>query len=158
MKILSILVIIFTFSQCGGLKLENNPPFKLKKASYSNWVGGQQGVSGTKIELELKETSTIVFDSIYFKKKSTKVEINTISGKTVLIGHFNTSKKQNRNLILDVNITKEIKNTFPKTEKIPFELNNNDAILSYRVGDKIKYFKIENIKREKPVFYPRARK
>lgn len=158
MKFLSIIAILFSFTQCGSIKLENNPPFKFKKASYNNWVGGQPGVSGTIVEIELGESSNIDFDSIFFRNKSTKVEINTSNGKTLLIGHFNTSKRQNRDLILDADVTKEMKNTLPDVKKFPFELKKDEAILSYKLGDKINYFKIEDIEKTKPVFYPRANK
>ena len=158
MKLLSIIAIIVSFTQCGSLKLENNPPFKIEKASYNKWVGGQPGVSGTKIEIALKENSTIVFDSLFFQNKSTKVEINIAAGKTLLIGHFSTSSKQNRDLILDIDATKEIENTLPEVNKLPFELEENEAILSNKVGDKIKYFKIKDIEESKPAFFPRANK
>jgi len=158
MKFLSIIAILFSFIQCGSIKLENNPPFKLEKASYNNWVGGQPGVRGTKVEIALKENSSITFDSIFFRNKSTKVEINTASGKTLLIGHFNTSKRQNSDLILDADVTKEMKNTPPVVNNSHFELKENEAILSYKVGGKIKYFKIENIEKAKPVFFPSANK
>ncbi|ARV15902.1 hypothetical protein [Polaribacter sp. SA4-12] len=158
MKFLSIIAILFTFTQCGSIKLENDPPFKFKKASYNNWIGGQPGVRGTIVEIELMESSNIDFDSIFFQNKSTIVEINTATGKTLLIGYFNTSKRQNRDLILDADVTKEMKNKLPDVKKIPFELKEDEAILSYKLGDKINYFKIEDIKKAKPVFYPRTNK
>jgi hypothetical protein len=157
MKFLSIIAILFSFTQCGSIKLDNNPPFKIEKALYNNWFGGQPGVSGTKIEIELKENSSIAFDSIFFRNKSTKVEIKTTSKKTLLIAHFNTSKRQNRDLILDVDVTKEIKNTLPEVKKFPFDLKENEALISYKVGNEIKYFKIENVEKAKSMFFPRAK-
>ncbi|WP_157662452.1 hypothetical protein [Polaribacter sp. SA4-10] len=158
MKLISIIAILFSFTQCGSIKVEKNPPFKIEKASYNNWVGGQPGVRGTKVEIALKENSSIIFDSLFFRNKSTKVEINTAGSKMLLIGHFNTSKRQNRDLILDADVTKEMKNTPPDVNDFPFELKENQAIISYKVGYKIKYFKIENIEKTKPVFFPRANK
>lgn len=158
MKYLSILAIIFSFTQCGSMKLQKNPPFKIEKSSYNNWTGGQSGVSGTKVEIVLTENSNIVFDSLFFKNKSTKVEIKTDSDKTLLIGHFNTSNRQKRDLVLDIDATKEIKNTIPEVNKFPFDLKDNEAILSYKDGDKIKYYKIINVEKGKQVFFPRANK
>lgn len=48
MKILTILTILFGFSQCGSSSIIKNPAFKVEKAFYNNWVGGQKGVAGTK--------------------------------------------------------------------------------------------------------------
>jgi hypothetical protein len=155
-KIILSLFITLLFLQCNSLKFVKKPPFKIEKASYNNWFGGQPGVSGTKIEIELKENSSIAFDSIFFRNKSTKIEINTTTKKTLLIGHFTTSKRQNRDLILDINVTKEMKNTLPDVKQIPFELNENEAIISYKVGNKINYFKIENVEKEKSMFFPKA--
>jgi hypothetical protein len=159
MKNFKIIVSLFTtllFLQCSSLKFVKKPPFKIEKASYNNWFGGQPGVSGTKIEIKLKENSSIAFDSIFFRNKSTKIEINTTSKKTLLIGHFSTSKRKNRDLILDVNVSKEMKNALPDAKQIPFELNENEAILSYKIENKINYFKIKNVEKEKSVFFPRA--
>tara|TARA_B110001454_G_scaffold157513_1_gene146824 strand:+ start:1520 stop:1999 length:480 start_codon:yes stop_codon:yes gene_type:complete len=158
MKFLSIIAILFSFIQCGTIKLENNPPFKVKNASYHHWIGGQPGVSGTNIIFKLKENSNINFDSIFFQNKSTKVEINTSANGIILIGNFNTSKRQRKNLILDSNVVKEMKNTLPDLRNFPFKLEENEAILTYRINNRIKYFKIKDIEKVKPIFFPRANK
>ena len=75
MKTLSILAILLSFAQCGSSTLVQNPSFKVEKAFYNNWVGGQPGVSGTKLEIHLKNASEVIFDSLYFKNKRTKVEV-----------------------------------------------------------------------------------
>lgn len=158
MKILSILTLLFGFSQCNSSKFVENPPFKVNKAFYNNWSGGQAGVSGIKLEIQLENAQEIEFDSIYFQKKKTKVEVLQKGNKTDLIGHFSTSKNINRDLILDADPTKELKNTLPTIKKFPFQLKENEAILSYKKGKKIVYFKIENIKKAKPMFFPSANK
>lgn len=156
MKILSILTIIVSFSHCGSNKFVKNPSFKVEKAVYNNWVGGQQGVSGTKLEIHLINAASINFDSLYFQNKITKVEVIKLDDKLQLIGHFSTSKRQNRDLILDVDPKKELQNTLPNLEKFPFELKENEAILSYKKGQKRMYFKIENIKEIQFVAFPSA--
>lgn len=156
MKTILIITIFFSFTQCASSKFEEKPPFKIEKTSYNTWVGGQPGVSGTRVEIVLKEKSNINFDSLFFQKKATKVDLNLTSDKTLLIGHFNTSNRQNRDLILDDNSTKEIKNSLPKVKTFPFNLKENEAILSYKIGDKTKYFKIKNIKLSKDKFSPSA--
>ncbi|WP_299668295.1 hypothetical protein [uncultured Polaribacter sp.] len=158
MKILSILTILIGFSQCGSNKFVKNPPFKVAKAFYNNWVGGQPGVSGTKLELHLTNASEINFDSLYFQNKKTKVELTDLSDKLQVIGHFSTSKRADRDLILDIDPKKEFNNTPPMIEKFPFELKENEAILSYKKGEKTRYFKIENIKAVQPAFFPSAKK
>ena len=105
MKTLSILAILLSFAQCGSNTLVQNPSFKVEKAFYNNWVGGQPGVSGTKLEIHLKNASEVIFDSLYFKNKRTKVEVLQKEEITQIIGHYSTSKRINNDLILAIDPT-----------------------------------------------------
>jgi hypothetical protein len=154
MKILSIIAILFGFSQCGSTKFEKNPPFKIESATYTNWIGGVPGVSGTRVELKLATKNTIAFDSIYFQKKVTKIKIRETKGITFLTGSFNTSTRKNNTLVLHADAKMELKNKVPKIEVFPFDLTENQAIISYKVGTLTKYFKLENIQKAKEVFFP----
>ncbi|MDX6745436.1 hypothetical protein SHK09_01425 [Polaribacter sp. PL03] len=156
MKILSILTILFGFSQCGSNSLVKNPPFKVEKAFYNNWVGGQPGVTGTKLEIHLLAADAIAFDSLYFQNKITKVEVSKLENVVQLIGHFSTSKRKNRDLVLDVDATKELQNTLPNIKKFPFELKDNEAIVSYKKGDKTLFYKLENINKVQSIAFPSA--
>ena len=150
MKILSILAIIYGFSQCASSRLETNPNFEIVSADYMKWNGGQPGVSGINVTIKLKEKSTIVFDSLYFRKRAAKVEFKDGS---VIIANYNTSKNNNRNLTLHKDRRKEVGNKIPKQNNIPFELNDNEAILSYQINEKTKYFKISEIKKRESESY-----
>ena len=157
-KLVSITIIIVNLSLCRRINIEKEPPFQLEKSAYNNWVGGQPGVKGIQLVIALRENSTIAFDSVFFQKRATKIEINIVDEKMLLIGHFNTSNRLNSDLVLDINITKEIKNSVPEIKKFPFELKDNEAIISYKLDGKTNYFKIKNIEKSTPVFFPRAAK
>ena len=157
-KLVSITIIIVNLSLCRSINIEKEPPFQLEKSAYNNWVGGQPGVKGIQLVIALRENSTIAFDSVFFQKRATKIEINIVDEKMLLIGHFNTSNRLNSDLVLDINITKEIKNSVPEIKKFPFELKDNEAIISYKLDGKTNYFKIKNIEKSTPVFFPRATK
>ena len=73
--------------------------------------------------------------------------------KTFLIGHFNNSNREKYDIIIDADRKKEINNKPPETVKIPFELKENEAVISYKEDGKTKYFKIENIKQVISEFY-----
>jgi hypothetical protein len=154
MKILSILAIILGFVQCGSSTLVNNPSFKVEKAFFNDWIGGQPGVSGTKLEIHLKNASEVIFDSLYFKNKRTKVAVLQKGEITQIIGHYSTSKRINNDLILAIDPTKELQNVAPIIKNIPFELKKNEAIISYKKGKKILFFKIVNIKKIQPALFP----
>jgi hypothetical protein len=158
MKILSIVTILLGFAQCGSIAFVQNPSFKVEKASYNNWVGGQPGVSGTKLEIHLKNASEITFDSLYFNNKRAKVEVLQKEEITQLIGHYSTSKRINNDLIIDLDPKKELQNTPPIIKKLPFELNANEAVVSYKKGKKTLFLKIENIKKIQPTPFPSVNK
>ncbi|QOD59748.1 hypothetical protein H9I45_10335 [Polaribacter haliotis] len=157
MKIVSIFAIILGFSQCGSSKFVKNPSFKIEKAVYNNWKGGQPGVSGTKLEIHISNASEIEFESLFFQQKETKVEVSKDGDKTILIGHFSTSTKEKRDLILDADPTKELKNTPPNIENTKFDLKENEAVLTYKKGDKVHYYMIKDIKKTQPTFFPSAK-
>ena len=157
-KFLSILVILLGFSQCGGSILVKKSTLKVEKAFYNKWFGGQPGVRGTKVEIHLKDASEVIFVALYFQGKRTKVEVSKIEKFTRIIAHFSTLKRKNRNLILDADITKELENTLPSLEEFPFQLKENEAILSYKKEGKTLYFKIENIKKLQSISFPSMNK
>jgi hypothetical protein len=154
MKFLSILTMLFGFVQCGSSAFVQNPSFKVEKASYHNWVGGQPGVSGTKLEIHLKNAAEIIFDTLYFKNKRIKVKVSQRGEITQLIGHYSTSKRMKNDLIIDIDSKKELKNTLPVIKKFPFGLNDYEAVVRYKKGKKTLFFKIENIKKTAPTLFP----
>ena len=157
-KILSILFLLLGFSQCGGSTLVKKSTLKVEKAFYNKWFGGQPGISGTKVEIHLEDASEVIFVALYFQGKRTKVEVSQIEKFTRIIAHFSTSKRKNRTLILDADATKELENTLPSLEEFPFQLKENEAILSYKKEVKTLYFKIENIKKLQSIPFPSMNK
>lgn len=157
-KILSLLAIIFGFFQCKSIKLEDNPPFQIESATYKNWVGGIEGVSGTLLEIEIVNGSQIIYDTAFFHNKTSKIEVKTKNGNVLLLANFDTSKNQKPDLVMHSDSKKEINNKIPRTKEFPFDLKVNEAVISYKKGNKIKYFKIENFKKKKNLAYPSVRK
>ncbi len=149
-KTIFVLVITFSFIQCNSLKLESSPSFKITGATYNYWIGGQPGVSGIKVNIGVQSDSEIIFEKIYFQKRAVKIEIRTFKEKTYLIGHFDTSTRKDPVVIDDISLPKPV----VKQTEFSFELKENEAVISYKQGNKIKYFKIINLKKTKTDFYP----
>lgn len=141
MKILFILATVFSFTKCKSIKVEDNAPFTIEKATYYTWAGGQAGVRGMNVTIQLKEASSVQFDTLYFKNKMAKVEVKN----TTIVANYSMSKKLPTDIILDIDPKKEIKNEAPKTKKFPFQLEKNQAVLSYQIEGKTKYYKIKTI-------------
>lgn len=154
MKTAKFLVILFMtlgLSQCGTVKFDKNPPFKVVSATFNNWVGGQPGISGTKVRVLYESTSNVTFDEIFFKNMKVKPELYVKNNTTYLIGHYSTS--DNKELTLDLDTRKEVKNKLPEPLKLPFKMKGNEVVLKYTLDGKVKYYKIEAPKQADTDFY-----
>ena len=157
MKVLSILIIVISFSQCGSVNFEKNPPFEITSAVYENWIGGQPGIRGTNVKINYIANTDFEFNSVYFSNKVTKLQTKkAISGKLV-IGYFNTSTRQN-DIVLDENPTKELNNPVPNLKKFPFALKEDEAVISYIINNKTEYYKLKLVNKEQSISIPRATK
>lgn len=152
MKILLALLIIVSFSQCASVTFEQNPPFQVTDATYQNWFRGQSGVHGVNVKIFYTANKTIEFDSIYFEKRGVRLQIKNSKTTKLVVGYFVPNKIND--IILDANSVKESQNSGPTTKKTPFQLKDNEAVISYKIRGKIKYFKILFVKKEKTLFFP----
>ena len=126
--------------------LQEKVPFKVLKATYSNWAGGQPGVKGYKIFIEI-DNSSVQLDSVYFRgriaafNKELKLDKNYFNAVIVLP---NDEKDYN----LNIDAKKEFGNTPPNVSefsKINFQLKENEAVLKYIFNKKPNYTKITKL-------------
>ena len=153
MKSLYLLVIFFGFSQCASTQFDKTPPFEIESATYTQWVGGIEGVSGKSIQIKLSKKTTIAFDSLFFQNKIMKIVVENSEGTSFLIGNYSTSTKQKNELILHSNPAMESKNEIPKKKKCPFSLKKNEAIIRYKIQGVSNYYKIENLQKTSSKFF-----
>ncbi|WP_397364246.1 hypothetical protein [Olleya sp. R77988] len=131
--------------QCSSAqKLQKEASFKTDKAYYQSWVAGVRG-GGSGINVFIPVTSELndlKLDSLYFR------------GQKVAL----TTKPNNPNLFIGRILTKgnQKEDYTSETDKIPFDLNPNDAVISYTENGTIKYFKIENLVEKQAQQYPSA--
>ena len=147
MKFFLIGIILTSFFQCGSLKFENNPPFKILTATYQNDHEVSKIFGETVVKISYTSTKEISFDSIYFNNKIAKLEVASFNSNKRLIGILKNSNFNN-GFVLDKNPIKELHNPLPNFQKFPFKLKKNEAIISYKVDKKIKYFRISDLKKE----------
>ena len=157
-KNMLLLCLAISFSNCSTIKLTETSPFKVKGATYHTWVGGQPGVSGINLIIGIDNHEDIIFKSIYFRNRKVNTRAEQRNGKEYLIAAINTSK-----VLIRVERTVVVREgeTLPrmrpptvKRQTIPFSLKSDEAVIKYMVGKKIFYYKIENIKKTKTIFYP----
>ena len=149
-------ILLFSFSNCGSsqtssYKLTQNPPFSIDDVFYQDWVAGiKEGGSGTNVHIPFKDfTKDVRVDSIYFRNKIEKAK-NSPQAKKQYIGYF--KKGTNRDIIMDSDPKKEAQNTPPKS--FPFELADNEAVVSYVQNGTTNYYKITNIRRKEMLAFP----
>lgn len=164
MKIISnaflMLIIMTSFSQCSSAqKLQKEAPVKFGTAYYQHWVAGiQGGGSGINLFIQTEGFSkeNIQLDSVYFRGKASKFEVKP-NNPSLFIGRFSLKSNQKKDIIMSNKPKAEYGNELPELKtKIPFELKDNECVVSYKEGDKTKYFKIENLVEQPPQYYPSA--
>ena len=154
--LLPVIIMLMSFSQCDKDSFDKKPPVDLTKSYYQDWVGGRPGSTGTLVTLIAKKpASEMVFDSIYFNNKVVKVTSQNNEGQLILTANFINVNPKDRDLILSGDPKEEFGNKPPaKLPEIPFELDQNEAIVSYFVNEKKRYFRVKNISKEKTLYYP----
>ncbi|UAM97648.1 hypothetical protein K8354_15285 [Polaribacter litorisediminis] len=145
-NIFSMLLVILAFSKCGSAKFDKNPPFQITSAVVQNWYDEQQGIQGKSLKITYTSNKMIQFDSVFFDKRSTDLQVKHTNESKLVLGYFKSKEKQD--LILDENPVKEFQNAVPILKEMPFQLKDNEAVISYRIKGKKKYFKIIGIEKE----------
>lgn len=143
------ILIVFTFSSCKSSKFEKTPPFKIIKATYNHWVGGQPGVGGINIAFELSDVKeTIKFKNVYFKDTKEQLYLRNTDKNTVLTANINTANRENIDLVIHKDASKEYGNKLPNTKlNFPFILKENECVISYSNKEKELFYKLTLVKK-----------
>jgi len=142
-----ITLLSITFFGCGVSKAQNNHPFKVLEATYANSVVEQTDLVLTTLKITTNNKE-IQLDSVYFRNHKASLKRLDSDVNSVFIGSFTTSTTPH-DYILDSDPKQEFGNKPPVTaSKLPFELNNNEAVVSYFYKDNINYYKILEVKEE----------
>lgn len=157
--ILSILSLGL-FSCSSQKKLQKETPFQLGSASCQHWAGGKEE-SGTglilKIPIMAIEEGDVAMQNVYFRGKMTKLNLEIQEGKTYAIAKFEEPSMEKPDIIMHADPKQEVGNRPPKMKDaeidFPFELADDEAVISYMEKEKLKYAKISGIKEKAPLIY-----
>ncbi len=145
---------MMSFSQCNGEQFDKKAPATITQSFHQQWVGGLPGSNGILITIKLDiPKKKITFDSIYFNGKTVKLSSNIHENGITLTGNFVYTTKQN-DIIMNADPKKEFGNTPTKARAdVPFELQHGEAVISYIIKKKTRYYKLSGIKKAKPIYY-----
>jgi len=134
MKIFNIILLAIGLTKCASLP-EEKAPFKVIKAVSSLTT------TAKKLTFTIDEATEVVFENIYYQDKIAKA---IVDGNQVY-GNFLKDKRK-LDMQLHGDSKKEFGNKAPEKKlDFPFEIAKNEAIISYKEGEDIKYFKVKNI-------------
>lgn len=142
-----LILLSFAFFGCGAskVKAQNEAPFKVLDATYAISVGEQPDLLETTLRITINNKD-IQLDSVYFRNQKAPLKRVDSVENPLFIGGFTTSKTPH-DLILHADPKEEFGNKPPVTvSKLPFEIKENEAVVSYFFKDKINYYKILEVK------------
>lgn len=148
------IIAVMSFSSCAnGRKIRKEAPIDIQQAYYTTWVGGTKGAgSGLNLYIPVIETEDveIELDSVYFRGKRAKLQTKP-QDDNLHIGYFRTSDNSGKvpDLIMSSDPKEEYGNEPPEIiEKFPFDLEENQAVISFRKNGKKGYYKVDVVEKE----------
>lgn len=134
------------------MKLEAQGDITVGQVYFQKWVAGrEEGGSGINIFFpDLINKNNFTIDSVYFRNMVGKI----MNGKA---SYFASLSASNKDIIMSNEPNAEYGNTMPNnSEAFPFQLKDNECVISYIDGNEIKYYKIENIVEKETQYMPSA--
>lgn len=143
------LIILIVLFQCASSrpKLETNLPFEIGAVYYQNWdTSAHDGRSGMNIVISmLSNPKKVLLDSVYFRGEQAKLKHKN---NLVYIGEFKTHSTVKNEIIMSIEPYAEYGNKAPKITKMSrFQLEADECVISYKKANKVRYFKIDNIRK-----------
>lgn len=159
--LLPLMLVCIIYSSCGSSKhsnnnfvFEKNPPFKIEAAYFQKWAAGiEEGGSGINIFIQFDQLpSNLIVQNIYFRNHTLEAK-NSIDAPENFTATLLRGKKEG-SYVMDSNPLSEAKNT--PSNQFPFELDDNQAVVSYWYQGERHYFKIKNLSERNNLAYPQA--
>lgn len=145
-----------SFSQCSSSKkLQKNTPEGIGQVYCQSWVAGVEG-GGSGLDIYIPVTDTeLALDSVYFRGKAAKLEFKKEA--MMFVGRYPSEFNKKKDMVMSQDPKEEYGNEMPVIDKpIPFELQENECVISLIEADKTKYFKITDVVEKQALAYPSA--
>ncbi|HET8753328.1 MAG TPA: hypothetical protein VFM59_03125 [Salinimicrobium sp.] len=146
----SFSAVLFLVSCANGKKIQEKPPVALQPVYYTTWQGDAKGAgSGYTlfIPLSVAVVSEVEFDSVYFRGKKAVLETKP-NFPDVYLAHFRERPAKPRDFVMSSDPREEYGNQPPVIpQEIPFELEEDEAVVLYKKNGKKSYFRIKGIQK-----------
>lgn len=149
LKILSlVLFLLASFTMCKTQAVENEVPFTINQKTYNYWVSGEKGTNGINIKIVGNfNTTNLGFSTIFFQNREYKIVPRFTADRFTLIGSYGV-------LNTDEVLFEKSEIKTAKNDNIPFELQDDEALLIYTINGGNNYYKIEGVKKLETVYLP----
>lgn len=161
LQTLTTLLLVFTLTCCvssqdknanlDSYSLTKDAPFKITEAYFQKWVAGVQGGGkGTNVYIKLENLNeSITIKNLYFQDKMASLISMPLNSNTY---EAKFKEEINNDLVMDSDVTKEAANIPPV--KTPFNLEKNEAVISYIENNQLEFFKISALPEKPMLAYP----
>jgi hypothetical protein len=156
--LITVFAMVFSLSGCSSQKkLAKTAPFEMGQVTCQSWTGGRaESGSGIKLEIPVlsENMDTMKMQQAFFRGKVADISMSTLEGKWMASANFMNKSTEKPDMVMHSDSKQEVGNQPPTLqEKFPFEIGDNECVISYMDGDKVKYYKIEGVKEKKPLIY-----
>lgn len=147
----TLIMMSISASKCSeAKKMDKKAPSIIGEvyveASNSEDVSGDSGYN-LYIPMQSEENKDILLDSVYFRNQIVKLARISEDASILYVGKFDNFKKSNDDIIMSSNPLDEMANKPPSVpQRIPFKIEDDECIVSYKFKGGTRYFKIENIR------------
>ncbi len=153
-----LFAMVFSLFGCASQKkFEKQPPFELGTASCQAWKGGRaESGSGVVLTIPIsgENMEQVQLKQAYFRQKIADITMESAEEGWLIKANFRNQNVEKPDIIMDADPRKEVGNRPPQPrQEFPFELEQDQCVISYLDGDTEKYVKIEGVKEKKPLTY-----
>jgi len=138
--LISVTLVAALFTSCAGNKdLQEKAPANMGSAYYI----AQGEVITLYIPVTAIQSNRVSLDGVYFRNKKANL-VTSPDSLGVFMATFNTGKPD---MIMSSDPKEEFGNKMPqKTDKMDFDLKDDEAILIFTQNSKVKYYKLTGVK------------
>lgn len=160
MKVITYMMVVlaFSLSSCSSQKkMGTQPPFEMGEATCQAWSGGRaESGSGMLLEIPVlnENRGEMKLQQAFFRGKIADLSFENTDKGLIAKANFKNQNMEKPDIIMHRDSRLEVGNRPPKPkQEFPFELEDDQCVLSFLDGDTLKYFKVENIKEKKPIMF-----